>query len=145
MTRPNEDYYAWTQETIEKLRQGRIAEVSMEDLIEELEDMGASERNELESRLAVLLAHLLKWQYQPTHRGRSWIATAKEQRHRIMLRLRKSPSLKPTLEETIRDIYPSAIQRAVRETNLDESVFPTTFEQTGWSWEQVLDMDWLPD
>jgi hypothetical protein len=145
MTRPNEDYYAWTQETIEKLRQGRIAEVDMQELIEELEDMGASERNELESRLAVLLAHLLKWQYQPTHRGRSWIATAKEQRHRIMLRLRKSPSLKPTLEETIRDIYPSAIQRAVRETNLDESVFPTTFEQTGWSWEQVLDMDWLPD
>jgi hypothetical protein len=144
MTDPNEDYYAWTQETIEKLRQGRMNEVNMEDLIEEIEDMGASERNELENRLAVLLAHLLKWQYQPERRGRSWQATIKEQRHRIALRLRKSASLKPTLEETLNDIYPSAVQRAVRETDKDEDTFPATFELTGWRWEQVLDMEYLP-
>lgn len=61
MTHPFKDYYAWMQETIEKLRQGKFNEVNMEELIEEIEDMGGSERNELENRLAVLLAHLLKW------------------------------------------------------------------------------------
>lgn len=48
MINPNEDYYGWTQETAEKLRQGKISEVNVEDLIEELEDMGRSERRELE-------------------------------------------------------------------------------------------------
>src|SRR5690554_6436163 len=97
MPNPTQDYYAWTQETIEKLRQGKWNEVNMEDLIEELEDMGGSERNELENRLTVLLMHLLKWKYQPNYRGRSWQLTLKEQRLKIKIRLKKSPSLKPRL------------------------------------------------
>lgn len=141
MTDPNEDYYGWTQETIEKLRQGRLSEVNVDDLIEELEDMAKGERRELRNRLAVLLAHLLKWQYQPTRQGRSWRATIKEQRYQIGLLLSNSPSLKPVLEETLAEAYPSAVQRAVRETDLDEDTFPATFEQTDWTWEQVLDSE----
>ncbi len=145
MVSPNEDYYAWTQETIEKLRQGRLNEVNIDDLIEELEDMASSDRNEVENRSVVLLAHLLKWQYQPERQGRSWRATIKEQRYRITRRLSKSPSLKPKFEEMINEAYPSAVQSAVRETDLDEDTFPPTFEKTGWRWEQVLDSEFYPD
>ncbi|ADE16084.1 protein of unknown function DUF29 [Nitrosococcus halophilus Nc 4] len=145
MTNPTQDYYAWTQETIEKLRQGKFSEVNMEDLIEELEDMGGSERNELENRLTVLLMHLLKWKYQPNYRGRSWQLTLKEQRLKIKIRLKKSPSLKPRLPELGEDAYLVAVVAAARETGLDESAFPATFEETGWTWEQVQDMEYLPD
>ena|SRR5699024_3011574 len=145
MVHPNEDYYAWTQETVEKLRQGKLAEVNMEALIEELEEMASSDRNEVENRLIVLLMHLLKWQYQPERRSRSWQLTIKEQRQRIARRLMKSPSLKPKLKETIQEVYSSAVTIAARETDLDEDTFPATFEQTGWRWEQVLDMAYLPD
>jgi hypothetical protein len=145
MTNPNEDFYGWTQETIEKLRQGRLKEVNVDELIEELEEMASSDRNEVENRLVVLLTYLLKWQYQPKRRSRSWRLTIKEQRQRITRRLRKSPSLKPTLTETLQEVYPSAVTVAARETGLDEDIFPPAFEQTGWSWEQVLDMEYLPD
>ncbi|MDN5848029.1 MAG: DUF29 domain-containing protein [Nitrococcus sp.] len=145
MTDPNEDYYGWTQETIEMLRQGRLSEVNVDDLIEELEDMAKGERRELRNRLAVLLAQLLKWQYQPSHQARSWRATIKEQRHQIVLLLRNSPSLKPVLEEILNEAYPSAVQRAVRETDLDENTFPASFEQTGWTCEQVLDSEFYSD
>ncbi|QBQ56454.1 DUF29 domain-containing protein [Nitrosococcus wardiae] len=145
MTNPTQDYYAWTQETIEKLRQGKFSEVNMEDLIEELEEMGGSERNELENRLTVLLMHLLKWKYQPNYRGRSWQLILKEQRLKIKIRLKKSLSLKPRLSELGEDAYLVAVVAAARETGLEEDVFPATFEETGWSWEQVQDMEYLPD
>ncbi|ADE14166.1 protein of unknown function DUF29 [Nitrosococcus halophilus Nc 4] len=146
MPNPTQDYYAWTQETIEKLRQGKWNEVNMEDLIEEIEDMGAGERNELENRLVVLLAHLLKWRYQPERRSRSWRLTIEEQRQRIARRLKKSPSLRPRLPELgEEDSYPIAVIVAARETNLEKSTFPATFEETGWTWEQVQDMEYLPD
>ncbi len=145
MVSPNEDYYAWTQETIEKLRQGRVSEVNMEDLIEELEDMGRSERRAIESRLSVLLMHLLKWRYQPDRRGRSWHLTIKEQRYRVKRLLQDNPSLKPQFPAISEDAYGSAVMAAARETDLDEDTFPATFEQTGWSWEQVLDTEFYPD
>lgn len=71
MIEPTQDYYVWTQETAKKLRQGRLNEVDVDYLAEEIEDMGVSERRALESRLEVLLVHLLKWRYQPERRGRS--------------------------------------------------------------------------
>lgn len=82
---PNEGYYSWTQETAEKLRQGRFSEINIEYLIEEIEDMGKSERRELENRLAVLLGHLLKWQYQPDQRSHRWRGTVNIQRKTIWL------------------------------------------------------------
>jgi hypothetical protein len=49
-------------------------------MAEEIEDVGKSEQRELENRMAILLAHLLKWQYQPARRGASWQKTIKVQR-----------------------------------------------------------------
>ncbi|MGR6034687.1 MAG: DUF29 domain-containing protein [Candidatus Nitrosoglobus sp.] len=139
------DFYRWTQETAEKLRQGRIAEVNVQELIEELEDMGKSERRTLESRLSVLLGHLLKWQYQPDGRSYSWQGTIGGQRKKLHRLLRGNLSLRPRVPEFGEEAYLEGIQLAVEETNMSPNTFPATFEQTGWSWEQVLDMEYLPD
>ncbi|ADE13374.1 protein of unknown function DUF29 [Nitrosococcus halophilus Nc 4] len=145
MIDPNKDFYGWTQETVEKLRQGKFSEVNMDDLIEELEDMGRSERRALESRLTVLLMHLLKWKHQPDRRGRSWAATISNQRLRVARLLRDNPSLKQHFAQIGIEAYESAVLDAVAETELDKDTFPATFEQTGWTWAQVLDSEFLPE
>ncbi|ADJ28733.1 DUF29 domain-containing protein [Nitrosococcus watsonii] len=145
MIDPNKDFYGWTQETAEKLRQGRFSEVNLAHLIEEIEDMGKSERRALESRLTVLLTHLLKWEHQPNYRNRSWQLTIKGQRVSIRRLIRGNLSLKAQRLAILAESYESAAIDAARETGLEENIFPATFEQTGWTWEQVLDMAFLPE
>ena len=89
------DYYEWTRETADALRRGEFATLDIASLVEEVEDLGKRERAALESRLTVLLAHLLKWDFQPSKRSRSWQATIELQRTRIERLLRQSPSLRP--------------------------------------------------
>ena len=79
------DIVAWANEQACFIRAGRFDLLDLEHIAEEIEDVGKSEQRELETRMAVLLAHLLKWQYQPTHRGRSWLATIREQRKMIAI------------------------------------------------------------
>jgi hypothetical protein len=134
------DFFAWTQKQAALIKAGKWLEVDREHLAEEIEDMGKSEKRTLESRLEVLLMHLLKWQYQPSHRGRSWQLTIKEQRIRLVEHLRENPSLKSMLEQSMGNAYRLAVIGAERETGLDG--FPETCP---YSISQVLDMEFLPD
>ena len=134
-----QDYYAWTQQTAELLRQQHFSEIDIEHVAEELEDMGASKERELENRLGILLAHLLKWRYQPERRSNSWRLTIKEQRQRIIRVLRKNPSLKAHLDQTCADAYSDAILIAARETGLPESLFP---QDTSFTWEETIGDHW---
>ena len=84
------DFYLWTQQQAALLRQGQLSALDVENLAEEIDDMGASRERELENRLAVLLAHLLKWIVQPERRGNSWRLTILEQRRRLARLLEKS-------------------------------------------------------
>ncbi len=118
------DFYAWTQQQIALLKSGKLAEVDIEHIIEEIASMGASERRELINRLAVLLAHILKWHYQPSFRGRSWQLTIKEQRRQLLRLLKDNPSLHARLNEFIADAYMDAILLAAKESGLDETTFP---------------------
>ncbi|BAW79665.1 hypothetical conserved protein [Candidatus Nitrosoglobus terrae] len=136
------DFYAWTQETAAKLRQGKLAEVDLEQIAEELEEMGRSELRELDSRLGKLLAHLLKWQYQPTHRGKSWLFTITDQRARIQKLIRKNLGLQPKIAEALADAYPDAVRLAAFETNSELSDFPLTCP---WTWGQVIDEAFYPE
>lgn len=137
------DFYAWThQQQAELLRQGRLGELDTEHLIEELGDMGASRESELESRLGVLLAHLLKWQFQPERRGSRWEATMREQRRRVARLLRKNPSLKAVQDEAFVNAYGDARLIAMRETGLSHELFPA---QCPYGWEQMLDDSYWPD
>jgi len=89
----------------------------VQNLLEELADLGRWERQELRNRLSVLLGHLLKWQFQPQKRGNSWLATIREQREQLVLLLDENPSLKPYLSEALSIAYKLGLNLAVRETD----------------------------
>ncbi len=136
------DFYAWLLKSAELLRRGEFAELDLEQIAEELEGMARSDKRQLVNRLAVLLAHLLKWQYQPEKRSKSWQRTIREQRKRISLLLEDSPSLKYEIEEKLTDAYEIAVLSAANETGLDEDYFPESCE---YALDEVLDSEFYPD
>lgn len=140
--RYNTDFYGWTKEQADLLRSGSLGQLDTQNLLEEIESMGNSQRSELESRLEVLFLHLLKWAFQSSHRGRSWQLTIAEQRRKVARRLSKSPSLKRELDEMTTDAYGDAILSAARETGMDENTFP---KSCPWSFEQIMDSEFYPD
>lgn len=137
------DFYAWTQQQLALLRTGDFSKVDIKNLIDEVESMGASERKELISRLEVLLAHLLKWQFQPRRRSRSWELTIQEQRSRLLDLLDENPSLgnPETLQSNLAKAYKYAVIAAQRETRLAGSVFP---RECPYALESVLDNGFYP-
>ncbi|SJM92012.1 conserved hypothetical protein [Crenothrix polyspora] len=137
-----QDFYGWTQEQAALLKSGRLHDLDIANLIEEVESMGRSEKRELENRLVILLQHLLKWRFQPVRRGKSWELTIKAQRIDFFKVLRDNPGLKPRLEQCLIDAYQSAIIRAAQETGLNESDFPVVCP---WSFEQITDNSFYPD
>lgn len=139
------DFYAWTQQQATLLLQNRFSELDLEHLIEEIESLGRSEKRELESRLKVLLMHLLKWQFQAdklNQHERSWLATIRNQRTELRKLLRDNPSLKSHLAGAFSDAYQDARYEAEAETDLPMTTFP---EKCPYGLEQVLDAVWLPD
>ena len=136
------DFHAWAIEQALLLRAGRVAEVDVEVLAEEIEGMARSERRELANRLAVLLAHLLKWQAQPGRRGNSWRLTIIEQRARLDAHLKDNPSLKAVLPDSVASAYRFALLRAQRETGLPADAFPAA---CAWSAEDILTDGFLPE
>ena len=137
-----EDFVAWTEEQVRLLRAGELALLDIENLAEEIESMGRSTRRELRNRLTVLVAHLLKWQYQPGFRSRSWSAALREQRQQIDDLVEESPSLRALLAEGLDRIYVAARDRAATETGLPDSLFPTECPFTP---EQIRAPDFLPE
>ena len=135
------DFYAWTQEQAKFLQEEKWSCLDVPNLIEEIESLGRQERQELENRLGVLLGHLLKWEFQPSNRSRSWYATIREQRRRIRRLLDRSPSLQPYLHEAMTIAYQDALDLAVRETSLSYKIFP---QELPYTWEQLLGFEFLP-
>jgi hypothetical protein len=138
----DEDFFAWTQEQARLLRAGGLADVDVENLAEEIESIGRSLRRELRNRLGVLVMHLLKWDYQPAFRSRSWSSTIKEQRKQVAGLIDEAPSLAPLLINELSDIYGSAVIRASGETGLAEASFPAECPYTP---DQILSEDFLPE
>jgi hypothetical protein len=136
-----EDVAAWAQEQVALLRAGQWALLDVEHIAEEIEDMNISHRHQLAHRMAILMAHLLKWQYQPDQRGKSWINTMRTQREAIGKLLRKMPSLRHMLDdpEWEEEVWKDAVEIAGREAGLID--LP---EARVWSLEQVLGLDYLP-
>ena len=126
----DQDFYQWTQEQAALLKAGTLAQLDIENLIEEVESMGRSEKRELVSRLTVLLAHMLKWDFQPSRQGRSWEKTIKIQRIDIRQVLKDSPGLKHQFEDIVYLAYEKAVIFASDETDLPETAFPETCPYT---------------
>ena len=138
------DIVAWANEQANFIRSGRFDLLDLEHIAEEIEDVGKSEQRELENRMAILLAHLLKWQYQPARRGASWQKTIKVQRTKVNRRIQKTPSFKHTLQDTEwwEDTWGDAITQASKETGIELTVFP---EICPWTPEQILDLEFFPN
>ncbi|OKH39458.1 hypothetical protein NIES2119_06920 [[Phormidium ambiguum] IAM M-71] len=135
------DFYAWTQKQVELLRQRDLENLDIENLIEEIESLGKQEKRELVNRLKILIGHLLKWEYQPTHRSRSWIRTIREQRNEIKKIIKENPSLKPFLNDAIQEAYLSGVDLAIDETGIEIDAFP---KSNPYSWEEVENQNFFP-
>ena len=125
-----QDFYQWTQEQAELLKAGALSQLDVENLIEEIESMGKSQKRALISRMTVLLMHLLKWDYQPDRRSGSWKSTIITQRKEIKRLLKDNPGLKSIITEMLTEIYLDAAEIASAETELPESTFPETCPYT---------------
>ena len=135
------DFYAWANEQAALLRAGNLSAADIENIAEEIESMGRSERRELVSRLSVLLLHLLKWQYQPDRRGASWEASIANTRDQLADHMRDNPSLKAQIPESIAAAYRYARRDAAGETGLRIATFP---QICPWSYEQAMDEAFWP-
>ncbi|HZC16817.1 MAG TPA: DUF29 domain-containing protein [Caulobacteraceae bacterium] len=138
------DVVLWSREQAEALRAGRFEDLDIEHLADEIEDVGKSEKRELASRMATILAHLLKWRFQPDRRGNSWLGTIKEQRAGIDIALEETPSLRGDLnsDKWLTRVWSIAVARAVAETGFPETAFPTACP---WTTDQILSPDWAPE
>lgn len=136
------DIVAWASEQAELLRSGQWSLLDVANIAEEIEDVGKSERRELESRMGILIGHLLKWQFQRGKRGESWLATIDVQRARVEDRLRRTPSLKHCLadESWLQEVWNDGVAEAITETGLHD--LP---RKPIWTVRQLRDPAFVPD
>jgi hypothetical protein len=140
------DFYAWTQTQATALRAREWKTLDIDNLAEEIESLGRSDRRAITHQLERVLIHLLKWAYQPHQRtryGRSWRRSIYQARHAIADLIDESPSLRDYPAQHVGRAYRRARQHAEIETSLPLATFP---EACPWPIEQVLDEDfWPPD
>jgi hypothetical protein len=136
------DFYAWANEQASLLRAGKLASADIENIAEEIENIGKSEKRELVFRLAILLRHLLKWQYQSAGQCTSWRLNIEEQRREVFDVLADNPSLKHKLLEAIEAAYFRSVLSAAKDTSLPKQVFPA---ECPWSFDQIMRDDFWPE
>lgn len=136
------DYYLWLEETARLLREGKLAELDISNLIEEIEDMGKSEKKAIKSNARILLMHLLKWKYQPNKRSKSWKSSIIEHRKRIRDSFEDSPSLKVYFADNFDLFYQDAKDLAAVETELPFETFPN---ECPFSPKDTLSSNYFPE
>jgi len=136
-----QDLFAWTQQQVNLLTHQRWHELDVENLIDELEGMARRDRREMTNRLIILIAHLLKWEFQPDHQSGSWRGSIQEQRLQLNGLLEDSPSLHQQFIESLEKAYPQAVKLASKETELPTTKFPN---ECPYELAQLLEDDFLP-
>ena len=138
------DVVAWAYEQAALLRAGKLASIDIEHIAEEIEDVAKIESRELRSRLGVLLAHLLKWMFQPERRSRSWTSTIRVQRREALFVLKEAPSLRRHFDDDqwLDLVWSKARKQAEAETGIDFDTFP---EVCPWPMSSVLEEGFLPE
>jgi hypothetical protein len=141
------DFFEWTQRNAELLRNRCLSEIDVDNLAEEVADMGKRDRREMDSYLTRLILHLLKWQMQPALRygqsGRSsWLNSIVHSRLMLEKIFKQSPSLTRLAEESLLEIYPGAVREASVQTQIDRKSFP---QSCPYTLAQLLDEDYLPE
>ena len=138
----DEDFYAWANEQAALLRAGDLSQADIDHIAQEIESMGRTEKRELASRLKVLIAHLLKWRFQPDKRTKSWEVSIRVQRRELVDHIDDNPSLTPLIDSVLAKAYPDAALVAALETGLSETVFP---QICPWTFAQMVDESFWPE
>jgi Domain of unknown function DUF29 len=136
------DFYLWLEQAAILLRAGNLKELDLENLVDEIECMGRSEKRRIVSNLEIIIIHLLKYKFQPEKRSNSWLYTLLEHRRRLYKDFIDSPSLKRYFIQEFADAYLGARKLAALETEININIFPLDSPFTP---DQVLDEDFLPD
>ncbi len=136
-----DDFFGWTAQQAALLRGGHFKEADLENIVEEIETLGRSEKRELESAYRLICMHLLKMIYQPDRASRSWLKTIVRERNTVENVLDASPSLKARRTELLAKAYRQARKEAAAETGLSRDVFP---QHSPFSADQVEDDSFVP-
>ena len=135
------DFSAWTAEQARRLRGSKPAGLDWENLAEEVESLGRSDKRAVGAALKVVLEHLVKWQFQPDKRSSSWSDSIEEHRDRTSRILDDSSSLATLPQEILKREYQRARRKVLRDTLLPPKSIPTTCNFTA---KQALDADFWP-
>ena len=136
------DFNVWINQTVQLLEKQSWQEIDIERLIEEVKDLGKSEKRAIASQLTRLLMHLLKWQYQPQRRSDSGLDSITDARTQIELTMMDSPSLKQFPPVILDESYRRARRQAVKQTGMTASAFP---DACPYDLDSVLEDEWLPE
>jgi Domain of unknown function DUF29 len=137
-----QDIHAWALEQIELLKAGRFAEIDALNIARQIEDVAEREYDQLQSALAIILLHILKWDHQPERRSRSWQNSIMEHRARVERQLRKFPSLKTRLGEAVEEGYEDARRWCQIETHIPEVDFAFSCP---YDWEEIMTRSFVYD
>jgi uncharacterized protein DUF29 len=135
------DFFAWTQETAAKIRECRFHDINLKALAEEIEDLGKRDWTEVNSRLRVIIMHLLKLDYQPEKKTDSWVNSISRERTELEGIFDFSPSLRAKALQQLPVTYVRSVREAARETKLPKATFPA---ECPYTYEQILDHDFYP-
>ena len=136
------DFYQWTETTAQLLKEKKFDELELDNLIEEIKELGSSQKKAVASNLRILLLHLLKWAYQPTNRDKGWLGSINEHRRRLLDDFEESPSLKRYFDEAFDKCDRKAKEDASIEMRIDVALLPKTCP---FSQDDVLQVGWLPE
>ena len=136
------DFCLWVEEQARLLKEGRLEQLDIVNLIDEIEDWGIHEKKAVQSNLVVVLKHLLKHQFKRHRRSRSWPSSIAEHRRRLRNDLATSPSLRPYAREQFEECYQDGRRQALIETGLSADALPSA---PPYTLDQTLDPEFLPD
>jgi hypothetical protein len=136
------DFCLWVEEQARLLREGGLQQLDVANLIDEIEDLGINRKHAVTSNLVVILNHLLKHQFQPRRRSRSWLASIAEHRRRLRKEFQHAPSLRGYARDEFGECYQDARRQALIESGLAPEALP---DIPPYTLEQSLDPDFLPD
>lgn len=140
----NQDFYSWIQQTVKALKNRDLDRVDWENLIEEIDSMGHSEKKELKSRLLVIIEHLLKlmfWAEENAQNRRGWRNTVIEQRGQLELLLEDSPSLRPMVQAVFLETYARARTQVLQKSDLPSDSIP---QHPPFTSDELLNEAFLP-
>jgi hypothetical protein len=129
------DVYSWAFRQAQLLREGRFDEADIPNILEEIESLGRSEKSALRSSAARVIQHMLKWDYQPERRPRSWQTSIATHRVHVEQSLAANPGLKSQLPKVLAEAYRLGVALAVDETELERSAFPV---RCPYDWDTVM-------